>query len=51
MVYAYDPLLRGISNLETIKQKQWTVRPNHQTNKQVEQNLHLQNVSNKHAYA
>jgi hypothetical protein len=25
------------------------VRPNHQTNKPVEQNLHLQNVSNKHA--
>jgi hypothetical protein len=42
-------LLCGIPNLETIKQKQVKSKPsNQQTNVQ---NLHLQNVSNKHAYA
>jgi hypothetical protein len=46
-------LLCGIPNLETIKQKQVNSasKPVHQTNKPVEQNLHLQNVANKHAYA
>jgi hypothetical protein len=36
-------LLCGIPNLETIKQVNSASKP-------VEQNLHLQNVSNKHAY-
>jgi hypothetical protein len=44
-------LLCGIPNLETIKQKQVKTEECIQTIKPVEQNLHLQNVSNKHAYA
>jgi hypothetical protein len=44
-------LLCGIPNLETIKQKQVNSASKPSNQQTSVQNLHLQNVSNKHAYA